>query len=197
LHTFCACTSPIDPPNTVKSCEATKTFLPSIVPYPVIAPSTGGPALLHPEVVRTVDGERIRLHEGTDVHQDVESFPRGQLPLVVLPLGSVAPSGLARGPASLVELVDPILDRPVGWGSCLLGLRHGPESSDAPASRPSPASRRVSSPPTNAPSGWSRSRSNDPRAPRWTATSSAACRCRTARANRCRVLIEAEISPLR
>src|SRR5436190_15833154 len=42
LHTFCACTSPIDPPNTVKSCEATKTFLPSIVPYPVIAPSPAG-----------------------------------------------------------------------------------------------------------------------------------------------------------
>ncbi len=32
LHTFCACTSPIDPPNTVKSCDATKTFRPSIVP---------------------------------------------------------------------------------------------------------------------------------------------------------------------
>ena len=32
LHTFCAMTSPMDPPNTVKSWDATKTFRPSIVP---------------------------------------------------------------------------------------------------------------------------------------------------------------------
>ena len=42
LHTFCACTSPIDPPKTVKSWEATKTFRPSTVPYPVTTPSPGG-----------------------------------------------------------------------------------------------------------------------------------------------------------
>ena len=32
LHTFCAMTSPIEPPNTVKSWLATKTLRPSIVP---------------------------------------------------------------------------------------------------------------------------------------------------------------------
>src|SRR5215210_2777336 len=42
LHTFCAMTSPMDPPNTVKSWEDTKTLRPSIVPYPVITPSPGG-----------------------------------------------------------------------------------------------------------------------------------------------------------
>ncbi len=32
LQTFWATTSPIEPPNTVKSCDATKTLRPSIVP---------------------------------------------------------------------------------------------------------------------------------------------------------------------
>ncbi len=42
LHTFCAMTSPIEPPNTVKSWLETKTLRPSTVPYPVITPSPGG-----------------------------------------------------------------------------------------------------------------------------------------------------------
>ena len=32
LQTFCAMTSPIEPPNTVKSCDATNTLRPSTVP---------------------------------------------------------------------------------------------------------------------------------------------------------------------
>src|SRR5207244_7705218 len=110
-----------------------------------------------------------------DVHQDVESLARGQLPLVVLTLRRVASSGLERGPAALVELVDPILDRPVGGGGCLLGLRHAGESSDGAPSRPSWASRRAASLRAHEPSGPSRSRSNDRTGPMTAASSSAAC----------------------
>src|SRR5437867_693545 len=55
-----------------------------------------------------MDGEGVGLHEGPDVHQDVEPLASGQLPLVVLSLGSVASFGLERGPAALVERVAPI-----------------------------------------------------------------------------------------
>ena len=49
LQTFCAMTSPIEPPKTVKSCDETKTFLPSIVPYPVMTPSPAGRRLSIPK----------------------------------------------------------------------------------------------------------------------------------------------------
>jgi hypothetical protein len=42
LQIFCAYTSPKDPPNTVKSCENTHTFLPETSPYPVITQSPKG-----------------------------------------------------------------------------------------------------------------------------------------------------------
>src|SRR6266487_908093 len=73
-----------------------------------------------------MDRERIGLHEGPDVHQDVEPLACGQLALVVLSLGRVAPARLESGPAALAELVDPVLDRPIDGGCrSLLGLRHG------------------------------------------------------------------------
>src|SRR2546430_8537066 len=118
-----------------------------------------------------MDGEGVGLHEGPDVHQDVEPLASGQLPLVVLSLGRVASSGLERGPAALVELVDPILDRAVGGGGCLLGLRHGGGANPGAASRPSRASRRAPRPPTPPTSRSSPSPSSGPDAPR-TATSS-------------------------
>ena len=42
LWIFSANTSPSAPPKTVKSCEKTQTFRPSMVPKPVITPSVYG-----------------------------------------------------------------------------------------------------------------------------------------------------------
>ena len=81
---------------------------------------------VHPEVVRTMDGERVRLHEGALVHQELDPFSRGELPALVLLGGGVPASRRESCLPALPQLVDPFLD-----GGRLRGLdvfvrgRHG------------------------------------------------------------------------
>ena len=67
--TLSECTSPAEPPATVKSWLATWTGRPSTVPAPVTTPSAGRSVLGHPEVGRLVLGEHAGLLEAARVEQ--------------------------------------------------------------------------------------------------------------------------------
>ena len=81
LQTFCAMTSPIEPPNTPKSCEATNTLRPSIVPNPVITPSPGGRFLSIPKsCARWIANGSVSTNEPLSISMSrrsrAVSFPR-------------------------------------------------------------------------------------------------------------------------
>jgi len=103
----------MDPPNTVKSCEATNTLRPSIVPYPVTMPSPAVGAC--PSRSRATDGrERVRLHERPLIHEDVEPLAGGELATVVLLGRGVTSSRLERGAPAPPQFLDPVLDGALG-----------------------------------------------------------------------------------
>ena len=54
-----------------------------------MTPSPGGRLLVHPEVVRAVDRERVGLDERALVHQEVQALAGGELAAVVLLLRRV------------------------------------------------------------------------------------------------------------
>src|SRR5207244_2048189 len=97
---------------------------------------TGRSLLVHAEVLRAGDGERIRLNEGAMIHQDLEALAGGELaPVVLLLRGVSSPRRFGRLPPP-PELVDPLLDRGLlrGTGDVLVRRRH--PRSVVPATRP-------------------------------------------------------------
>ena len=97
LQTFCAMTSPIEPPKTVKSWRRDED--PAAVDRAVAGDdAVAGRALaVHPEVVRAVHRERVGLDERALVHQQVEPLAGGELAAVVLLLRRVAAAGREGG----------------------------------------------------------------------------------------------------
>ena len=84
LWIFSANTSPSAPPKTVKSCEKTNTFRPSIVPQPGDDAVGQGAGVLDAEAVRPMAGEHVELDERAGVEQLLEPLACGELAAVVL-----------------------------------------------------------------------------------------------------------------
>ena len=97
------CTSPSEPPKTVKSWLKTQTWRPSIVPWPVTTASAQRPVAVHPEIGRAVADEGVELLEGAGVEQLLDALARRELALRVLLLDG-RPLGVRGLAAQLLEL---------------------------------------------------------------------------------------------
>ena len=125
LQTFCACTSPIEPPNTVKSCDATNTLRPSIVPYPVTIPSPGGRLSAIPKSwARWTANGSVSTNEPASIRMSSRSRAVS-LPLSCCFSAAPSPAGRAGRLTAPPELLDPVLDGALLHDGRLLGLGHG------------------------------------------------------------------------